>query len=228
MKHPRAPQKPVAVGYVRISAKGNGESTSLASQRELVIRECALGGFDLLRIFEDDGVSGMKGEGSRPGLAAALDAVRSGAATVLIVAHADRLARSSDLAGHYRVVVQEAGGRVVVVAEAKDDPIRCALDRMIAEIERIRGSQRMKVWHAHRKAHALPAGPAPFGFEKGEDGRLRANVAEAKVVQHIKRLRRTNSLRAIADRLNREGITMRGRPWNAVQILRVLRQAAPK
>jgi site-specific DNA recombinase len=181
-----------------------------------------------LRIFEDDGISGGKGERSRPGLAAALDAIRSRAATVLIVTHADRLARSSDLAGHYRIVVQEAGGRVVVVAEAKDDPIRCALDRMIAEVERIRGSQRMKTWHAYRRAHAFPAGPAPYGFEKGEDGRLCVNVAETKIVQHVKRLRRKQTLRAIADRLNREGTTMRGRSWKPMQIFLVLRRATAR
>jgi hypothetical protein len=34
------------------------------------------------------------------------------------------------------------------------------------------------------------------------------------------------SLRAIADRLNAEGHTMlRGRPWNAVQLARVIEQA---
>jgi site-specific DNA recombinase len=228
MKNTPGPPKPkrVAVGYVRVSSKEQAEGGgSLEAQREAIIRECALGGFDLLDIFEDGGRSGGKGERSRPGIRAALDAIRSKRARVLIVKCEDRLARATNLAGHFRVEVEEAGGRVVVIDEAKDDPIRCALDRLIAEVERIRGSQRMKAWNARRKAQGFPTGSAPFGFQKDRAGRLRPRLIEARVIARMKQMRRRLSLRALAARLNREGLKMRGRDWNSQQVFLVLRRA---
>jgi DNA invertase Pin-like site-specific DNA recombinase len=220
--------KPRAVGYCRVSSKKQAEDGgSLEAQRDAIIREAVLGGFDLLDVYADGGISGGKGEKSRPGLAAALDAIRSGKAEALIVKHADRLARDSDLAGHFRVTVKEAGGRLVVIDEVKDDPIRQAVDKMLAELERIRGSQRMKSWNAQRKAQGLPAGPAAFGSEKDEDGRLRPNAAEARIVARMVSMKSKGlSLRALAAKLNAEAVTMRGRSWNPQQVLLVLRRAA--
>jgi DNA invertase Pin-like site-specific DNA recombinase len=219
--------KPKAVGYCRVSSKKQAEDGgSLEAQRDAIIREAVLGGFDLLDVFADGGISGGKGEKSRPGLSSALDAIRSGKAEALIVKHADRLARDSDLAGHFRVTVQDAGGRLVVIDEAKDDPIRRAVDKMLAELERIRGSQRMKAWNAARKAKGLPAGPAPFGSEKGQDSRLRPIAAETRIVGRIIVMKAKGlSLRAIAAKLNAEGVTMRGREWSAQQVLLVFRRA---
>jgi DNA invertase Pin-like site-specific DNA recombinase len=218
--------KPKAVGYVRVSSKEQAEDgTSLEAQREAIIREAVHDGFDLLDIFEDGGISGGKGERSRPGLASALDAIRFKKAAALIVKHADRLARSTDLAGYFRVMVEEAGGRVVVIDEAKDDPIRNAVDKMVAELERIRASQRMKSWNAHRKAHGLPTGPPAFGFEKDAAGRLRPNPAEARVVRMIVQAKKRLSLRALAAKLNADSVPMRGRSWNSQQVFLVLRRA---
>jgi len=221
------PNRPKAVGYCRVSSKKQAEDGgSLEAQRNAIIREAVLGGFDLLDVYVDGGISGGKGEKSRPGLSAALDAIRTGTASALIVKHADRLARDSDLAGHFRVTVREAGGNLVVIDEAKDDPIRRAVDKMLAELERIRGSQRMKTWNAERKVKGLTAGPAPYGFEKGPDGRLRPVKSEAPTVARILALRRSGaSLRSIADALNAGRVPTRsGRPWNPQQVLLIVRR----
>lgn len=219
------PGRPKAVGYCRVSSKKQAEDGgSLKAQREAIIREAVLSGFDLLDVFADGGISGGKGEKSRPGLAAALDAIRSGKAQALIVKHADRLARDTDYAGHFRVEVQEAGGSLVVIDEAKDDPIRRAVDKMIAELERIRGSQRMKAWNAQRKAKGLTAGPAPFGFEKDEEGRIRPNAEEARIAARIFSMRGKGlSLHSVAAKLNADAVpTRRGGKWSAEHVRLIL------
>lgn len=66
--------------------------------------------------------------------------------------------RLLDRVGFLLAVGAVAGGHLVVIDEAKDDPIRRAVDKMLAELERIRGSQRMKTWNGERKAKGLPAG----------------------------------------------------------------------
>lgn len=222
-----SPNRPVAVGYARVSSKQQAEDGgSLEAQREAIYREAALGGFDLLDVFSDDGISGGKGEKARRGLASALDAIRSGDATALIVKHADRLSRDTDYAGYLRTLVKEAGARLVVIEEAKDDPIRQAVDKMIAELERIRGSQRMKTWNAGRKAKGLPAGPPPFGFKTGTDGKLAPLATEAPTVEKIRSLHADGlSLRKIAAKLTAARIPTRtGSPWNAQTINAILKR----
>jgi DNA invertase Pin-like site-specific DNA recombinase len=185
-----------------------------------------LSGYDLVSVSEDAGISGSKGEDKRPGLAEALAAIRDGRAEVLIVTHADRLARSIDETGHVRVEVKRAGGRVDVISEVKDDPVRHAVDQMLAELERIRGSQRMASWNAARKAKGLPAGPPPFGYRLGEDGRLVADEAQRATVNRVLRLRRRGkTLRAIADAMNTEKIPApRAGKWNAMTVSLILKR----
>jgi len=80
------------VGYVRVSTDEQAESgLGLASQRAAIKAECARRGWTLVAIHED----ALSGKSlNRPGMAAALMAVESGAASAIIVAKLDRLSRS--------------------------------------------------------------------------------------------------------------------------------------
>lgn len=220
-----APDRPRAIGYVRVSsAKQAAEGGSLEAQRDAIIRAAVLSGLDLLDVFADAGISGGKDETKRPGLAAALEAIESGRASVLIVKHSDRLSRDSDLAGFLAVQVKRAGGRLEIIDEAKNDPIRTAVDKMLAELERIRGSQRMKTFHATRKAKGLPAGPAPFGFTVGEDGKLVPLASEYPTVERVRSLRAAgSSLRQIVATLNADDIlSPTGKSWNPATVAKIL------
>jgi site-specific DNA recombinase len=224
-----SPNRPKAIGYARVSSRKQAEEGgSLEAQREAIIRHAVLSGLDLVDVYADGGISGGKGEEGRPGLAAALEEIRSGRASVLVVKHADRLSRDSDLAGYLRHGVKKAGGSLVVLDEAKDDPIRNAVDKMLAELERIRGSQRMKAFHATRKAKGLPSGPAPFGFVIGDGGKLESVASEAPIVERIRSRRAAGaSLRAIVAELNADAVPTRtGKPWNAQTIANIEKRAA--
>ena len=219
--------RPRAFGYVRVStSKQAEEGGSLEAQREAILRHAVFSGYDLVSVSEDAGISGSKGEDKRPGLAEALTAIRDGRAEVLIVTHADRLARSIDETGHARVEVKRAGGRVDVISEAKNDPVRQAVDQMLAELERIRGSQRMAAWNAARKAKGLPAGPPPFGYRIDEAGRLVPDEAHRAAVDRILRLRkRGRTLRAIADTMNEANVPApRAGRWNPMTVSLILKR----
>lgn len=223
----KSPNRPVAVGYIRVSSRKQAdEGGSLAAQHEAIIREAVLSGFDLAGVYPDEGISGGKGLDARPGLAAAIREVEEGRAQAIIVAYSDRLARDMDLAGYLRVRVKQAGGRVIAIGEAKDDPLRLLVERLLAELERFRGSQRMKFFHATRKAKGLRAGPPPFGFRTGADGRLEPEPAETPTVERILRLRADGaSLRGIADHLNSAGVLGRSlRTWNAMTVSAVIKR----
>lgn len=223
-----SPDRPAAVIYARVSSRRQAEEGgSLEAQLEACARHAVLSGLEVVDTFTDGGISGGKDETRRPGLALALEAVRSGRASVLVVRHADRLSRDSDLAGHLRVEVKRAGGRLEVVDEAKNDPIRLAVDKMLAELERIRGSQRMKTFHATRKAKGLHAGPAPFGFQKGPDGRLERDAERWPVVERILSARAEGrSLRDVAALLEAEGLPApKGGAWSAQTVANIARAA---
>jgi len=80
------------VGYIRVSTDEQADSgLGLASQRAAVAAEAERRGWALLAVHED-ALSGKNLD--RPGLAAALAAVESGAAAGIVVAKLDRLSRS--------------------------------------------------------------------------------------------------------------------------------------
>lgn len=225
------PGRPKAIGYVRVSSKGQAENGgSLEVQREAIIRYAVLYGLELVRIETDGGISGGKDEEKRPGLASVLEAVRTGEASVVIVKHADRLSRSTELAYHLRHEVKKAGGRIEIIEEAKNDPIRAAVDVMIAEIEKIRGSERMRRFLAARKAKGFLPGPPPFGMRHDAEGRLEPDPATAATVGRILRLRAAGaSLRAIAERLNTDHVPgPTAVPWNPETVRVVVKRQGDK
>jgi DNA invertase Pin-like site-specific DNA recombinase len=80
------------VGYIRVSTDEQAESgLGLAAQRSAIEAECARRGWTLVAVYED----ALSGKSlNRPGMAAALIAVESGAASTIVVAKLDRLSRS--------------------------------------------------------------------------------------------------------------------------------------
>ena len=83
-----------AVGYSRCSTAGQSESgAGLADQRQAIRAECDRRCWELSRVWSDDAASGRSID-RRPALQEALDALRTGQASVLVTAKLDRLSRS--------------------------------------------------------------------------------------------------------------------------------------
>jgi site-specific DNA recombinase len=213
-----------AVGYVRVSSKKAAEDGgSLDDQRDAIIRHAVTSGLDLVGVFEDGGISGGKDEEKRPGLAAALDEIRSGSASTLVVKHADRLSRDADLAGHLRVIVKRAGGTLLVLDEARDDPYRKLLDSMLAEMERLRGRERMRFTYAQKAARGEHVGAVPYGYRLDGTALVPEPVEQEIVRRIVKAQRAGKSPRKIADKLNDDAVpTRRGKPWSHQHIRLIL------
>jgi DNA invertase Pin-like site-specific DNA recombinase len=74
------------VGYIRVSTDEQVESgAGLEAQRRAIIAAADSRGYELVRIYEDAGVSGKSLNG-RPGLLSALQSVESGETGALVVA----------------------------------------------------------------------------------------------------------------------------------------------
>jgi DNA invertase Pin-like site-specific DNA recombinase len=89
----QAPDPTRVVGYCRCSTQEQSDSgLGLDAQRASILAECARKGWTLIEMVEDAGFSAKTLD--RPGMARALDLLRSGEAGALVVAKLDRATRS--------------------------------------------------------------------------------------------------------------------------------------
>ena len=109
-----------AVGYVRVSV-GRDDETSLTTQEARIRDYCAAHGWTVVDVVVENGRSAYKtSRASRPGLARALDLVRSGAADALICWKLDRVGRNTVDTLNLVTELGSHGARFVSVTENFD------------------------------------------------------------------------------------------------------------
>jgi DNA invertase Pin-like site-specific DNA recombinase len=218
---PTDPRK--AVAYVRMSTERH--DISPAVQRAAIEAWAARERVAIIAWHEDLGVSGGAALEERPGLMAAVEAVRTHGAGLLVVAKRDRLARDVLTAALVERLCERVGARVVAADGTGngDTPeaglLRTLLDAFAAyERALIRG--RTKAALAVKKARGERTGGVPYGWS-AVGGRLVENPAEAQTVALARLLRaQGKSLRGVAAGLVAEGRRPRnGGEW-AVQTIR--------
>jgi DNA invertase Pin-like site-specific DNA recombinase len=178
----------------------------------------------------------------RPQLAKALPHAKRSKAT-LCVAKLDRLSRDVE----FLAKVMNSGADFVACDNRAANRLTLHILAAVAEAEAKAISDRTKAALQAAKARGVLLGSARPGHWKGrEEARLRGAKAAAKVAGKVHSRNAADaysdlfpvvngfkaeglSLRQIAGRLNQEGhTTRRGRPWNPVQVARVLERAEVK
>ncbi len=179
----------------------------------------------------DEGVSGTAPVAEREGLVEALGLLRAGRADGIAVASLDRLARDvvlqeqlhAELAGMGKVLRSALPAEDHALVHDDDDPSRALVRRLLAAIAayerdmiklRLRGGRAQKA-AAGGYCHGRP----PYGWiASGKE--LVPVEAEQSVRRRIKIWHGQGlSLRAIAARLNSEGIPSKtGRQWSPVAV----------
>lgn len=208
-----------AVAYLRVSTED--QNLGPEAQRAQIAAWAAREGVVVVAWHEDHGISGAKPVAERPGLAAALDALRTEGAGVLVVAKRDRLARDVVIAGTVDHLAGKAGARVIAADGVGngDSPadafLRTILDGASAfERAQIRG--RTKAALDVKRARGERAGTLPWGWQLGADGKtLEPCAREREITERARALRDAGqSFGAIAKALASEGYTTRrGAPF---------------
>jgi DNA invertase Pin-like site-specific DNA recombinase len=231
-------QKNLAIGYTRVSTGEQVASgLSLEAQAERIRAYAKMRGLELVDIITDAGISGGVPFGDRPGGGDVLRRIRKGEAGAVIVLKLDRAFRdtvdalSTIDAWERRGVslhVCDLGGAAVDTSSANGRFMLTVL-AAAAEMERYQVKERTRTALGAKRARREKTGGAvPFGFVVSKDGRtLRPDATEQKTIKIIVRARKRNdSLRKIAERLNRRGIkTKAGASWKAPQVARALKNA---
>jgi DNA invertase Pin-like site-specific DNA recombinase len=183
----------------------------------------------IVAVCEDLGVSGAASLEKRPGLLAALDALETHGAGLLLVAKRDRLARSAMNAAMVEHLAGTVGAKVVTAeGDNGKDPdawlIRSVKD-MLAQYELLQIRARTKAALAVKKSRGERVGTVPYGYTLATDGlSLCAHTQEQQALQHMRALRAEGlSLRAIGNRLAAMGILTRtGQRWAPQTLARIL------
>jgi DNA invertase Pin-like site-specific DNA recombinase len=214
----RSPEQGGAViGYVRVSTSEQADSgLGLAAQRASIAAYAAQRGWRLADVYEDAGASAKALKG-RLGLAAALDALATGKASVLVVSKLDRLARSvADFAGLVRRAEREGWALAVVDLQVDMSTptggLLANVTASVAEWERKVIGQRTKDALAVRRSEGVRLG--------------RPRLLDPVIAKRIRRSRaRGRTLQSIADDLNEAAITTAtGRTWSPALVRKVALQ----
>jgi DNA invertase Pin-like site-specific DNA recombinase len=222
------------IGYLRVSTAKQGESgLGLEGQRAAVEAYARQSGNRVAGWYTEV-ESGKRAD--RPELARAVGHAKRSKAT-LCVAKLDRLARNVK----FLATVMDSGANFVACDNPHANRLTLHILAAVAEAEAKSISDRTKAALTAAKARGTLLGSARPDHWKGrEDSRLAgakagavaaakarseaASEAYTDLVPFVAKLKgEGHSLRAIAERLNAEGhTTRRGRPWNPVQVARVL------
>ncbi|MDN3575011.1 recombinase family protein [Methylobacterium longum] len=235
------------VSYLRVSTKRQGDSgLGLEAQRMAVSDFLNGGQWEL--IGERVEVESGKSDANRPELERALKLCRLHGAT-LVIAKLDRLSRDA----HFLLGLQKAGVRFVAADMPEANEMIVGIMAVVAQAERKMISARTKAALAQKRAFYAQLTPedrarlladgkaVQLGGDRGavltdtirakgvsvrqERSKARANDLAADISEI--RASGAVSLREIAAGLNARGIpTARGGTWSAVQVKRVLQQAA--
>lgn len=223
------------IGYRRVSSVGQVDRYGLPAQ-EADLRGYVRGGqYRLLRIETDDAKSGTLPAEERPGLLAALKAIKTGeAAGLLVPGDLDRLARELTVQEAIISRVWKSGGivhtttRGEILADDEDDPMRTAIRQFMGVIAQLHRAMTAKRMRNGRKEKAAAGGYAGYGSPafglQSVSGTLVAEERENAVISRMRDLRSEGlSYRLIAARLNEEGLmAKRGGRWHQQTVARVL------
>ncbi len=220
--------------YIRWSTDDQGEGTTLQTQFERCRHYLQSQGwaFSDGLVYIDDGYSG--GTLDRPALTRLRSDVDAGRVECVVVYKIDRLSRS--VIDIVDLVLREWDGRCFIKSTTEEVNTLSPAGKMFfhilisfAEYERNLIRERTMGGKVKRAEQGLnPGFRPPFGYEKGASaGKVRVVEPEADLVRRIFDLcRKGFGPYQIAHRLNSEGVTRRGAPWNPLTIRRMLANPA--
>jgi len=220
-----------AYGYLRVSGQGQVEGQGFDRQLEAVQSYAQAQGFEVVKVFHEEGISGTQGE-ERPAFKEMIGEILRNGVSVVIVESLDRLAREYRIQEHLLIYLVSKGIDLIsantgenVTHAIQDDPMKKALVQIQGIFSELDKSLLVRKLRKAREKVRQDKGKCEGRKAYGED-----SPQEQAVVKRIKLMRRKRrgghkgmSLQQIADKLNAEGIgTKTGKLWQRAQVKAVL------
>ncbi len=218
-----------AFGYVRVSGKSQVEGYGFDRQEEAIRGYTDKAGYEVLRIFREEAVSGTKGEADRPAFQEMIAEILRDGVRTIIIEGMDRLAREYRIQETLLIYLASKGITLIcarteenVTEAVQSDPMRKALIQIqgiFAELEK-----NLLVKKLRNARDGVRA-------ERGKCGGQRAySEISPSLIEEIKRLRKKPkgkdrmSYTRIAEELNQRGIkTAKGKAFTGQIVQNILR-----
>ncbi|WP_439640708.1 recombinase family protein [Nevskia sp.] len=226
--------RPTAVIYARVStAKQAAEELPLTSQVEQCRAKAEALGVEVLRVFEDRGISGR--DEDRPGFQDAIAFAESQRCAYFITWSTSRFARDAVHAGVYKRRLEKRGVRMAYCTADIDrgttsgfvlDTVLAMIDEVVSRqvatdtLRSLQNNARAGHWNGGRVPFGYSAGPAP---DDPRRRRLVPRPEEAWIVTAMfRRCAEGAGPRTIASDMNASGTLHRGKPWTSAAVAHVL------
>ena len=179
--------------YCRLSKDdaGEGESSSISTQKSILTDYCTANGFDIFKIYIDDGYSGLNF--NRPGFQEMMTDVEAGHINMIVTKDLSRLGRDYIMTGYYlELIFPTKGIRYVALSDNYDSlkadndiaPFKNILNDMYARdiSKKVKGAK-----HQRARQGLFIGSQAPYGYRKSTDtpGCLIADSEAAETVKRI-------------------------------------------
>ena len=221
------------IGYCRVSTDNQKDEGTIDIQRQALKEYAEANGYDLVKVFEDEGVSG--GLEDRAGLAELfnfLEDKENKEVEAVLIFKLDRLARDLRIQENliYKLKEREKGLLSIKEPDLWDsDPMRKAFRQfmgIVAELEKSFITMRMTAGRKNKIKfkQKYAGGGIALGY-RTIDKDLVIDTAGADTIRQIFKMKRygKKGLREIARELNRQGTpTARGGKWHAGTIKYIL------
>ena len=221
------------IGYCRVSTDNQKEEGTINLQRVALKEYAEQKGYELMRVFEDEGFSG--GLEDRPALAELfnyLEDKANGEVKAVLIYKLDRLARDLYIQEHLIKKLEGLNKELISTKEAdlaSDDPMRKAFRQfmgIVAELEKAFITMRLSGGRINKiKTKSKYAGGGVALGYSTIDKDLVINSKQAETIVRIFKMKRyqRKGLREIARDLNEQAIpTARGGKWHAGTIKYIL------
>lgn len=199
------------IGYVRVSSEiQKRKNNSIPLQKKKIKEYCSLNDFDLIDVYEDDGVSGMSID-KRNGFKSMVEFMKENKIDGIVVWSLSRLGRKMKDVVEFMDFLKSNNIGFFSIKEnlSNDDKIGSLIMNILSsinefEVEVIR--ERIKDVKRNKKENGEVYGRMMYGYDN-VNGKMIENKEEKRIIRRVKNFRsRGWSWRKISNRLNDEGI----------------------
>lgn len=225
-------------GYIRVSTEGQVDAFGKEVQRNYINDWAEMNGHTIVRVYEEDGVSGKTDSGDRPALSALIAAASVEGFEGVVAFDPTRLARRLYVQETLLALLWGAGLRVFTTTAGEidadeDDPTRILIRQIFGVLSEFEHRTIVRRLNSGRKAKSARGGyiggTPKYGLHvvgTGKAAQFTEDEVESKVIDTIVRLHGCGfSLRQIAGQLNRMNTpTKMGKTWLAPQVQRIIQR----
>ena len=199
------------IGYVRVSSEiQKRKNNSIPLQKKKIKEYCSLNDFDLIDVYEDDGVSGMSID-KRNGFKSMVEFMKENKIDGIVVWSLSRLGRKMKDVVEFMDFLKSNNIGFFSIKEnlSNDDKIGSLIMNILSsinefEVEVIR--ERIKDVKRNKKENGEVYGRMMYGYDN-VNGKMIENKEEKRIIRRVKNFRsRGWSWRKISNRLNDEGV----------------------